>query len=380
MPPSHHTLTGFRNPWPGAEPHGFADFLRWAVVDRMRERRPADPPASVFVRVTPDFPTPRAASDQLVVTWVGHTTLLLQIGGQNLLVDPVWSERASPVQFAGPKRWVPPGIDFDALPPIDGVLVSHDHYDHLDAPTIARLVRRWPDVRWLAPLRVGEWLRRRGARTVSEWDWWQAGTLGGPSLGASPLGGPSLGGPSRVGERGGPPTGTIVPDERNASPSGRAHDRPSAATELRIGCVPAQHFSGRRIGNRNTTLWCGWTIRSAAHAVYFAADTALHPEFSEIAARFGPFDLALLPIGAYEPRWFMRAVHMNPEDALAAYRDLARANGGRRLVLGGTHFGTFKLTDEPMDEPPRRMRALWVDAGLPADDLWVPRHGETRKS
>jgi N-acyl-phosphatidylethanolamine-hydrolysing phospholipase D len=249
------------------------------------------------------------------------------MSGLNILIDPVWSDRASPVQFAGPRRWVPPAIEFDRLPPIDAVVLSHDHYDHLDAGTITRIARRYPAIVWHAPLGVGAFLRNRGAREVVERDWWQESEIG----------------------------------------------------SLRLTCVPAQHFSGRTLGRRNDTLWSGWTFRSPHHTVFFAGDTALHPEFGTIAKRCGPFDLAILPIGAYEPRWFMGSVHMNPEDCMKAFGQLVAAQNGRRLRMAAAHWGTFKLTDEPMDEPPAKMRDQWREAGRDTNDLWIMRPGETRR-
>jgi N-acyl-phosphatidylethanolamine-hydrolysing phospholipase D len=152
----------------------------------------------------------------------------------------------------------------------------------------------------------------------------------------------------------------------------------SSVGGLKLTCVPAQHFSGRTLGKRNGTLWSGWTLRSRNHSAYFAGDTALHPDFGTIAERCGPFELAILPIGAYEPRWFMGSVHMNPDDCMKAMSQLAGRQNGRRLTMAAAHWGTFKLTDEPMDEPPARMRELWQAAGLDAQELWIMRHGETR--
>jgi N-acyl-phosphatidylethanolamine-hydrolysing phospholipase D len=325
--PAHHRPEGgFRNPWPRAEQHGFGDFLKWVVERRRKPRRP-DPDPSTFTRVEPQFAVPRPAPEELTLTWIGHTSFLIQIGGRNVLLDPMWSDRASPVQFAGPKRWVPPGVSFDRLPPIDVVMLSHDHYDHLDARTVSRISARYPAATWFAPLGVGAFLRQRGAREVVERDWWQ---------------------------------------DVDAGP-------------IHVSCVPAQHFSGRTLGKRNRTLWCGWTIRSARHAVFFGGDTALHPAFGEIAARCGPFDIAILPIGAYDPRWFMGAVHMDPEDCMKAVSALSAARAGGRLTLVAAHWGTFKLTDEPMDEPPIRMRNAWRASGLDSSRLWIMHHGETRR-
>jgi N-acyl-phosphatidylethanolamine-hydrolysing phospholipase D len=147
--------------------------------------------------------------------------------------------------------------------------------------------------------------------------------------------------------------------------------------DLDITCTPAQHFSGRRLTNRDTTLWCGWTIRAGDRAVFFAGDTGRHPEFSTITQRLGPFDAALLPIGAYDPRWFMQPVHMAPEEAVSAYGDIAAANAGRPCRFVATHWGTFKLTDEPLDEPPALTRVAWSESGFDPELLCIPAHGET---
>ncbi len=268
----------------------------------------------------------RAAPERLGITWIGHSSFLVQIGGRNVLTDPIWSERASPLSFAGPKRHVAPGVAFDKLPPVDLVLVSHDHYDHLDNVTVRRLVNRFPLAMWCVPLGVSTFLRKRGAAVITELDWQQT-----------------------------------------------AHHM-----GLSITCVPAKHFSGRGLTTRNRTLWCGWTVGSAAKKMYFAGDTATIPEFGSIAASSGPFDAAILPIGAYAPRWLMRSVHMNPRDCTDAYKQVFASQSGHSLTLTASHWGTFKLTDEPLDEPPEQMRKEWRAAGLRDSDLWIPRHGETR--
>lgn len=338
--PAHHRPGGgFRNPGTvGGERHGIGRFLKWVLIDRLTTRRAPDPPASAFPRRTPDFASPRAPRDRLTLTWVGHSTFLLQVGGWNILTDPVWSSRASPVGFAGPRRRTAPGVALEALPPIDLVLLSHDHYDHLDSRTVRHLAAEHPRAKWVAPLGVGDWLRAHGARAVAESDWW----------GELPL---------------------HPPADLSMSP-------------LRLTSVPAQHFSGRSLGSRNSTLWCGWTIRTTEHAVLFAGDTGRHAQWEHIRRRLGPFDLVLMPIGAYEPRWFMQAVHMNPDEAVQCFAEVAGANGvaagPRGPVMAAMHWGTFKLTDEPLDEPPRRARDAWARAGLPAELLWVLAHGETR--
>src|SRR5688572_10326986 len=291
------------------------------LVHRTTRPRPKDPHPSVFVRVRPSFIRPRAAATQLTVTWVGHASLLIQLGGMNVLTDPMWSARASPVRFAGPRRWVEPGIAFDELPPLDFVLQSHNHYDHLDDATVRRIARAHPNAAWISPLGLAGFVRKRGVSgPVRELDWWEEHGMG----------------------------------------------------TLRIAATPAMHFSSRGVGDRGDTLWCGFALSEpGGRRLFFAGDTGFHPEFAAIGKRYGPFDVALLPIGAYEPRWFMRYLHMNPEEAVDAFR----AVNARGMVP--IHWGTFKLTDEAMDEPPRRARAAWDAAGLPSDGYRQLAHGGT---
>jgi len=297
-------------------------------LSRLRGTRPSGRPRAAFEVVTADVATPRAPAGDCRVTWVGHSTCLVQAGAINILTDPVWSERASPVQWAGPRRLVPAAVPLAALPPIDLVLISHNHYDHFDVATIRELARRHPAATWACPLGVGEALTARGAATVTELDWWDARTV--------------------------------------ATPGG----------EVALTATPARHFSGRTPFDRDATLWSGFAIAAGAWRVLFVGDTGLHPGFADVGGRCGPFDVALVPVGAYEPRWVMRPVHMNPEEALDAYE--AFAPNGHRCVFVPIHWGTFPLTDEPVDEPPRRIRDGWRARGRPADDLWVLRHGETR--
>ena len=257
----------------------------------------------------------------------------MQIGALNLLTDPVFSHRASPLSWTGPSRLMPPGIALDELPPIDAVLISHDHYDHLDGPSVRALHARFGEsLTWFAPLGFAAWFARRGILRVAELDWWRQATL--------PL--------------------------------------PGGAGSLRLTAAPVQHWCKRGPGEANR-LWCSWSARVVAEnqpagAVWFAGDSGYCPVFREIGARLGPFDVSLLPIGAYEPRWFMKPAHMNPEEAVQAYVDV-----GGRGAFAGMHWGTFILTDEPVLEPPERTRAAWAERGLPAADLWLPPHGGTMR-
>jgi len=326
MPPSHHRPDGrFRNPWDTTE-HGLLDVLRWKLGRRDRPRG-IDPDPSTFPRGVPEFARPRAERDAISVTWIGHSTLLLQFGGLNILTDPIWSERASPTQRFGPRRVVPAAVDFASLPPIDLVLLSHNHYDHLDDPTIRRLTAAHPAAQWITPLGLAPFVRQRGGAQIAELDWW-----------------------GELEFRG-----------------------------VRIACTPAQHFSARGLNDRFATLWAGFALESGGRRLYFAGDSGYHPEFTKIGERYGPFDIALMPIGAYDPRWFMRVVHMDPEESVRAFHDLnVRRAPGQRAVMVGIHWGTFKLTDESLDEPPVRARAAWLAAGEPAEDLWILPHGGTR--
>ncbi len=208
---------------------------------------------------------------------------------------------------------------------MDVVLLSHDHYDHLDLPTIRRLTRRFPAASWFVPLGIGELIHRAGVTSITELDWWEGRTLG----------------------------------------------------SLTITCAPAQHFSGRGRGDRGRRLWSSWCVRNEDHGLFFGGDTALHPEFGRIGAACGPFDAALLPIGAYAPRWFMHVVHMDPEEAVTAYQTLTSAQT-QPCVFVPIHWGTFKLADEPMREPPQRLLAAWESARLSPESLWLLAHGETR--
>ena len=342
--PSHHAPDGgYRNPWPDAEPRHLKDLLRWQFIERPMKSIAPDPPRDSLPRREPMIVAPRAAPGYRSVTWVGHATMFLQLGPLNVLTDPVWGERASPLRWAGPRRLMSAGVDFDALPEIDLVLLSHNHYDHLDAPTVRRIARCFPNATWLHPMGLGDILRSFGVHGLVERDWWQE--LETPAFQAT--------------------------------------------------CTPAQHFSARGFRDRNQTLWCGWTLAADDVRVYFARDTGLHPGFGEIASRLGPFDLVMLPIGAYEPRWFMRTVHMNPEDAIEAYRAIAahgppstaparlrRAPGqapAAKPACLAMHWGTFRLTDEPVDEPPARFACRWRDAGFPDACNWTFAHGETRR-
>jgi L-ascorbate metabolism protein UlaG (beta-lactamase superfamily) len=296
-------------------PSRFGGFLRWRL-GRLLGTVGKWPR---WIDAAPGPAPPRCVDGrQLRVTLVNHATVLLQLDGLNLLTDPIWSERASPVSWAGPRRRRPPGLRFEALPPIDCVLISHNHYDHLDLPTLRRLAReRSP--RFVTGLGNAGLLTTEGIGPVAELDWWQTLDL---------------------------------------------------TTECRVTSVPAQHFSARGLRDRNKTLWCGYVLQAPAGTVYFAGDTGFGPHFHQVAQRFGPIRLALLPIGDYLPRWFMSPVHLCPAEAVQAHQVL----GAGTLVA--IHYGTFPLADNGQEQPVAELRAALANAGEAASRFWILGFGE----
>jgi L-ascorbate metabolism protein UlaG (beta-lactamase superfamily) len=292
----------FFNPGVPSTDHPLADLLRWKFGARAVAW-----PAPAPVEPT----TPAAHVPGLRVTVVGHMSVLIQAAGLNILTDPVWSRRAGPFGRLGPTRATMPGIAFDTLPPIDAVLISHNHYDHLDLATLERLHAAHN------PLVV------------------------------TPLGNDTI-------------IRRAVPRMRLAT--GDWGDRVALTPDAAVTLVPAYHWSARGLRDRRMALWCGFVLHTASGIVYFAGDTA-YPEagvFRRIGAVAGPPDVALIPIGAYEPRWFMAPQHADPEEAVAIMRDV----GARRAI--GLHWGTFRLTDEPRDEPAWRFVAAGAAAGFDA--------------
>ena len=287
-----------------------APSLRDFLTERGR-RVPGAPLPSTDPRQT----WSRAPGSGLRATWLGHSTVLIEIDGARILTDPVWGPRASPTRFLGPKRFQPVPVSLSQLPPLDAIVISHDHYDHLDYTTIRAL--RHSNVPFITPLGVGAHLERWGIRAerITELDWWQS--------------------------------------------------HPVAGTGVEVTAAPAQHFSGRGLRDRNATLWASMAIRGPRHAVFFSGDTGLTTEYAAIRDRLGPFDLVMLEIGAFHPTW--GDIHLGPDNALEAH---ALLGGGALLPV---HWGTFALAMHDWDDPIERL----VVGGAQRDvQLVLPRIGE----
>jgi len=292
-----------------------SEVLRWQFTRQSegpwhRDLTPLDTPA----------PPGRVNDGSLRVTFVNHATVLLQLAGLNLLTDPIWSERASPFRHAGPRRHRPPGLRFDQLPPIDLVLLSHNHYDHMDAFSL-RLLAENHDPLFVVPLGNCFYLKRFGAHRCKELDWWQ------------PL------------------------------------DHESTAS---IRAVPVRHWSRRGLLDTNRALWAGYVIEAGQRRIYFAGDTGMGNQFSEVRRRLGRPDLAILPIGAYLPRWFMGPQHMDPAEAVEAHRALGATQS---MAI---HFGTFRLADDGQQQPVQDLQNALDRAGVAPGEFWIPDNGDSR--
>ncbi|MHB1020845.1 MAG: MBL fold metallo-hydrolase [Acidobacteriaceae bacterium] len=309
----------FRNAYPHAS-HTLLGVLRWKLGMAREETLSVqasevsakwiDPPASH------GNPSVASAEEGIRLTWIGHSTFLLQYRGRNILTDPIFGD-CRPLPIGGLKRLGPPGMTLDSLPPIHDVLISHSHYDHLDVPTIRALGR---DVNYWVPSGLSGWFRKRGIRFCRELGWWESTSL---------------------------------------------------ADGMTIHSVPAQHGSARGPFDRDRTHWCGWVLQSSKRSIYFAGDSGYCPSFQEIGQRFGGFDLAMIPIGAYNPRWLMQPMHLNPAEAVQVHVDVAS-----RLSIA-CHWGTFRLTDEPPNEPPALLAQELSARHMDLQSFRALRVGET---
>jgi N-acyl-phosphatidylethanolamine-hydrolysing phospholipase D len=326
---SHHTPTGFKNNYTQQVSRSFGDFMRWQWESWRLDKTASNPTPSA----QPDLAglkTPTAPT----VTWIGHASALVQANGLNVLVDPIFSERASPVQIFGPKRAQAPGVAMANLPHIDAVLISHNHYDHLDRASVAQLAEKATSAGkttlFMVPLGLKAWFNGIGIDSVVELDWWEHHNIQG----------------------------------------------------VEFHLTPVQHWSARSINDRSATLWGGWAVLGAEFHWYYAGDTGYSRDFADTAKHFasrqtealgGGFDLALIPVGAYEPRWFMSQQHVNPMESVRIHQDV----GAKRSI--GVHWGTFQLTDEPLDQAPRDLAIARQALNVKESDFGVLAIGESKQ-
>jgi L-ascorbate metabolism protein UlaG (beta-lactamase superfamily) len=300
----------FINP-AGVKPAGFKDLIKW-----MSHRERGEWKEIKNVEYGP-APARIVEGDSLVVTFINHSTFLIQTRGLNILTDPVWSERASPVDFAGPMRMRPPGIRFEDLPEIDIILLTHNHYDHLDIKTMKKLAELYRPLIY-TPLGGSKFLEKNGITNVTEMDWW---------------------------------------------------DETTSLSGLKIICTPAQHFSGRGMFDRDRTLWSGFALMTEKGSIYYSGDSGYGEFFREIAARISPIRLSFLPIGAYKPSWFMASIHTSPSDAVKIHQIL---DSPKSI---GMHFGTFPLADDGMNDPENDLKIALKEENIDETAFIVPKEG-----
>jgi N-acyl-phosphatidylethanolamine-hydrolysing phospholipase D len=316
--PEHHTAEGFKNLHIDEPDKSFFDFLRmrffgneqWADHSALADQVP-------FQQVNLSVISQPGLAPQ--VTWLGHSSFLIQYKGKTILTDPIFSDRASPFSFAGPERYVAHPMDYQQLPAIDAVVISHNHYDHLDSDTIQQLA---DTTHFVVPLKIGEWLLDQGIepQKITELDWWQSTNI----------------------------------------------------DSLQFEALPSQHWSARGLTDRFDTLWASWSIKIDDFTLWFAGDTGYNPvQFKQIGEHLGVIDLALIPIGAYAPRWFMQWYHVNPQEAVNIHRDVK----SKKSI--GMHWGTFPLTAEPPMEPPQRLAEVLSAEGLTSQEFLTLKVGET---
>ena len=321
--------TRFKNNYTDQVPGSASDLLRWRWNAWRNDLPP--PPQTPTPQMAPNLAAihANARAGQAMkpaITWIGHATMLVQASGLNVLTDPVFSERVSPVQFIGPQRAQPPGVALADLPAIDVVVISHNHYDHLDRNTVLALNQRARGATvFIVPMGLETWFAEQGIGNVVALDWWQQHTVKG----------------------------------------------------VAFHLTPVQHWSARSLGDRFETLWGGWAVFGPDFHWYFSGDTGYSQDFKDTRERFKArspdgFDVALLAVGAYEPRWFMKNQHINPDEAVQIHRDLH----AKRSV--GVHWGTFNLTDEPLDQPPKDLAIARAAHGVADDDFFLLKIGETR--
>lgn len=316
---AHRREDGFVNNYVASIDNSFWQLLKWRWQSR---GLPHEPAGGYHFPVVVTDPQDLAANGQRIrYTWIGHATGLLQLRGVNVLTDPMFSQRASPVQWLGPQRKTALPIQLAQLPHIDLVVISHNHYDHLDLASVQALDRQagGPPL-FLVPLGVKPWMLAQGIQRVEELDWWQQQQVAG----------------------------------------------------LNVTFVPSQHWSARSLWDKRQTLWGGWVVQAPDFSFYFAGDTGYSQDFKDIGARFGGFDLSAIPVGAYQPTWFMGRQHVDPDQAVQIHQDVKS-----RLSVG-VHWGTFELTDEPLQQVQTDLAQARTQHQVPSERFILMQHGETR--
>lgn len=315
---AHHKINGFQNTSKHFIRHGFGSMIKWRWTRDPKTLPSLDPKDYKFQIIQNNGQKLRENKNNFSVTWIGHATVLVQLEGKNILTDPIWSERCSPVKFAGPIRYTNPGVSLDDLPKIDIVLLSHNHYDHMDLDTLTQLEKRFKPL-FLSGLNNKKLLKSAGLSNVHEMDWWD--------------------------------------DIQEKS--------------LKITFTPTQHFSGRKIIDLDESLWGSYVVTGEKKKFYFSGDTGYFEGFSEISEKFPEIDLAILPIGAYEPKWFMSPMHVDPHHSVKAFIDL------KAKQMMPMHYQTFVLTDEALDAPLRQTYKEFENQNLSLDKLIGLKIGES---
>lgn len=318
---AHHTKAGFRNIYV-EDGKGLWDLIKWRWEKLFKDIPDAD--SYHFEIEQTDHEFLKTNRDRDTLTWIGHATFLIQFAGLNILTDPQFSDHASPVTWAGPKRVVPPALKIEDLPEIDAVIISHDHYDSLDLASVIALSNHnhHRHLTFIVPLGMKAWFDEQELHSIKiiELDWAQSYKI----------------------------------------------------KDVKFTAEPAQHWSKRSLFDTNKRLWASWVIEENDNRIYFAGDTGYARHFREIGDKYKTFNLALLPIGAYEPRWFMKSHHVNPEEAVQIHQDI---NSQYSVAM---HWGTFILTDEPLDEPPKKLKQALNNHHISKSNFEVYKHGETR--